>query len=164
MSTAMLSTATASPHRPVSSDKAGDAPRARHAVRPAADPPDDGLPEAVAGAVGKDAGEEPTARERGALARAVAEAARGVPGVADLVGGPGGQVVTHYPGGTVPGVRLLPDAVVVQVSMDRLPLVQAITETASAVATVLAAAGDHRRVDVVVADLADATLPPDGTR
>jgi hypothetical protein len=97
---------------------------------------------------------------RAALARAVAAAAAGTPGVAALVAGPGVPAVTHCPGGVVVGVALRGSAVSVHIRADRLPVVPVAGAVRDAVAAVLAAAGDPRQVQVVVEDITATELPP----
>lgn len=98
--------------------------------------------------------------DRGALARAVAAAAAATPGVARLAGGPGVQIATHYPGGTVVGVALTTDLVSVHLVVDRVPMEPVTTAVIAAVRAVLSALRDARRVQVVVEDVDDSALGP----
>lgn len=101
------------------------------------------------------AAEGVTVLDRGVLARAVAAAAGAAQGVAALVPGGGVPAVTQVPGDAIVGVALGGSAVSVHVVIDRLPLEPVVTGVAAAVATVLADAGDERRVEVVVEDVVD---------
>lgn len=97
--------------------------------------------------------------DRGALARSVAAAAQGVPGVARLTGGRGAvTAATHYPGGTVTGVRLTQEGVWVHIVAGRLPLVPLAEEVHRAVRAALNKAGDARAVELVVEDLDEHAL------
>ena len=87
------------------------------------------------------------------LAHAVADAARGVPGVADLHHRGVVEISTQFAGGKVLGVRLLPDRAEVHVVVDRGPVPAIADEVAAAVGRVLAAAGEPRPVTVVVDDI-----------
>ncbi len=100
----------------------------------------------------------PPRLDRGALARAVAEAAAGTPGVARLVAGAGVPAVTHCPGAVVVGVVLSGTEVSVHLCADRLPLAPVADAVAGSVGAVLAAAGDPRPVRVVVEDVTDTAL------
>ena len=93
----------------------------------------------------------------GVQADAVAAAAGTCPAVDGLCPGPWGGVVTYLPGRQVPGVRLADDHVVVSVrSRWGVPA----AEVAAQVRAAVTALAGSRRVDVVVADLAD----PDARR
>lgn len=97
--------------------------------------------------------------DHGATARAVAAAALAVPGVARLTGGRGAvTAVTHYPGGTVTGVRLAPAEVWVHIVVARLPLGPVVDHVRSAGRVVLDEMGDARAVEVVVEDLDESAL------
>ncbi len=83
---------------------------------------------------------------------AVADAARGCPAVSRLCSGPWGGVVSYLPGREVPGVRVARDHVVVSVcSRWGVPA----AELARQVRVALALLAGARRIDVVVADVAD---------
>lgn len=99
--------------------------------------------------------------DHGTTARAVAAAALGVPGVARLTGG-GGAVTaaTHYPGGTVTGVRLAPDKVWVHIVVGRLPLNPVADDVRRVGRGVLDDMRDGRAVEVVVEDLDESVLSP----
>lgn len=88
----------------------------------------------------------------------VADAARAVPGVTGLGGGPAGAVATYLPGRQVPGVRIDDDVVAVHVtvSLDR-PLMA----VAASVRAVVAPLARGRAVDVVIEDVEDAETGPD---
>lgn len=97
--------------------------------------------------------------DRGATARAVADAVLNVPSVARLTGGKGAvSAATHYPGGTVRGVRLGPDTVWVHIVVARLPLAPAADEARRAARSALDGMGDARTVDVVVEDIDEAAF------
>jgi hypothetical protein len=83
---------------------------------------------------------------------AVAAAARGCAAVDHLCSGAWGGVVTYLPGRQVPGIRVARDHVVVSVcSRWGVPA----SELARQVRAVLAPLTGARRIDVVVADVAD---------
>jgi hypothetical protein len=83
---------------------------------------------------------------------AVADAARTCPAVSRLCSGPWGGVVSYLPGREVPGVRVTRDHVVVSVcSRWGVPA----AELARQVRVALAPLAGARRIDVVVADVAD---------
>jgi hypothetical protein len=83
---------------------------------------------------------------------AVADAARRCPAVDRLCSGSWGGVVSYLPGREVPGVRVAPDHVVVSVcSRWGVPA----AELARQVRVALAPLTGARRIDVVVADVAD---------
>lgn len=83
---------------------------------------------------------------------AVADAARSCPAVSRLCSGPWGGVVSYLPGREVPGVRVARDHVVVSVcSRWGIPA----AELARQVRVALAPLTGARRIDVVVADMAD---------
>jgi hypothetical protein len=92
------------------------------------------------------------------LARSVADAVEAVPGVAGLHPGFGVEVSTFFSGGKVVGLSLTGDTVEVYVTLDRVPLRAVADDVAAAAARVLAAAGDQRPVNVVVADVTEAGL------
>ena len=83
---------------------------------------------------------------------AVADAAQGCPAVSRLCSGRWGGVVSYLPGREVPGVRVAADHVVVSVC-SRWGVPPA--ELARQVRVVLAPLTGARRIDVVVADVAD---------
>ncbi len=83
---------------------------------------------------------------------AVAAAARSCPAVNRLCSGPWGGVVSYLPGREVPGVRVTRDHIVVSVC-SRWGVQAA--ELARQVRVVLAPLAGARRIDVVVADVAD---------
>jgi hypothetical protein len=92
-------------------------------------------------------------------ADAVAAAARGCPAVDGLCPGAWGGVVTYLPGRQVPGVRLAGDHLVISVrSRWGVPA----NEVALQVRAAVAVLAGPRRIDVVVADMADrdAVNPP----
>ena len=83
---------------------------------------------------------------------AVAAAARGCPAVDDLCPGPWGGVVSYLPGREVPGVRVAHDHVVISVrGRWGVPVI----ELAGQVRAAVTGLAGPRRVDVVVADLAE---------
>ena len=92
------------------------------------------------------------------VARAVAEAALGVPGVAALSPGPGVEVSTQFSGGKVLGVRLVGDEVSVRITADRVPLPPVANQVSVAVRRVLSAMGDNRPVTVFIDDVTPAAL------
>jgi hypothetical protein len=84
---------------------------------------------------------------------AVAAAVRGCSGVDDLVSGDWGGVVSYLPGRQVPGVRVTDDHLVISVrSRWAVPA----ADLASQIRRALAPLVGPRRIDVVVADVADA--------
>ena len=87
------------------------------------------------------------------VARSVAEAVTAVPGVAALMPGTGIEVSTQFSGGKVLGVRRGGDEVEVHIKVDRAPLTAVANDVMAAARRVLAAAGDERRVLVVVEDV-----------
>ena len=88
---------------------------------------------------------------------AVAAAARGCAAVDHLCSGAWGGVVTYLPGRQVPGIRVARDHVVVSVcSRWGVPA----SELARQVRAVLAPLTGARRIDVVVADVADPDPSP----
>jgi hypothetical protein len=88
---------------------------------------------------------------------AVADAARGCPAVDRLYAGRWGGVISYLPGREVPGVRVASDHVVVSVcSRWGVPA----AELARQVCVVLAPLTGSRRIDVVVADVADPPATP----
>ena len=84
---------------------------------------------------------------------AVAAAARGCAAVDDLCPGTWGGVVSYLPGREVPGVRVTHDHVVISV---RGRWGVPVSELAGQVRAAVTGLAGPRRVDVVVADLADA--------
>jgi hypothetical protein len=90
---------------------------------------------------------------------AVAAAARGCPAVDDLCPGAWGGVVSYLPGRQVAGVRVAFDHVVISVrGRWGFPVSEMAAQVRAAVTGLVA----PRRVDVVVADLADADATPAG--
>jgi hypothetical protein len=85
-------------------------------------------------------------------ADAVAAAVRSCPAVDDLCPGAWGGVVTYLAGRQVPGVRLTPDHLVISV---RARWGVPAAEVAGQVRRAVAALAGPRRIDVVVADVAD---------
>lgn len=97
--------------------------------------------------------------DHGATARAVATAVLAVPGVARLTSGRGAvAAATHYPGGTVRGVRLSTDRVRVHIVVAQLPLRPVADEALRAARTVLDGMGDARKVEVVIDDVDESAL------
>ncbi len=92
------------------------------------------------------------------VARAVAEAACAVPGVAGLSSVGDVEISTQFAGGKVLGVRLRSDSAEVHIIAERVPLPPIADEVVRAVAAVLTAAGEPRPVTVVVADVATEAL------
>lgn len=92
------------------------------------------------------------------VARAVADAALAVPGVAGLSPGKGIEVSTQFSGGKVVGVRLTRDGVTVAIVADRVPLPEIANEVTATVRRVLSATGDDRPVTVVIDDLVPEAL------
>ncbi|BCJ76890.1 hypothetical protein CS0771_64340 [Catellatospora sp. IY07-71] len=83
---------------------------------------------------------------------AVAGAARACPGVAELLGGGLPEVATYLPGRRVLGVRVLDDAVELQVRADwGIP----VYEIGAAVQAAVAPLVGGRAVHVIVAELSD---------
>ena len=83
---------------------------------------------------------------------AVVAAARACAGVDELSSGPWGGVVSYLPGRQVPGVRVTSDHVVISVRARwGVPAAQLARQVRAAVAGLVA----PRRVDLVVADVAD---------
>jgi len=87
------------------------------------------------------------------VARAVADAALAVPGVAGLSPGRGVEVSTQFSGGKVLGVRFTADGVTIQIIADRVPLPPVASEVTASVRRVLSAMGDGRAVTVVIDDV-----------
>jgi hypothetical protein len=83
----------------------------------------------------------------------MADAARAVPGVADLSPGSPVEVSTQFAGGKVLGVRLRDDYAEVHIVANRAPLPEVARRVAHAVGAVLAAAGTPRPVTVVIEDV-----------
>jgi hypothetical protein len=83
---------------------------------------------------------------------AVAAAVRGCAGVDDLCSGAWGGVVSYLPGRQVPGVRVTADRLVVSV---RGRWGVPVAELASQIRLAVALLAGLRRIDVIVADLAD---------
>jgi hypothetical protein len=93
---------------------------------------------------------------------AVAAAARGCAAVDDLCPGAWGGVVCYLPGRQVPGVRVASDHVAVSV---RSRWGTPAAELARQVRAALAPLTGARRIDVVIADVADpAAAAPEPTR
>jgi hypothetical protein len=92
---------------------------------------------------------------------AVAVAARSCPAVDDLCPGNWGGVVSYLPGRQVAGVRVASDHVVISV---RGRWGFPVSEMAGQVRAAVTGLVGRRRVDVVVADLADADATPAGVR
>jgi hypothetical protein len=90
---------------------------------------------------------------------AVAAAARSCEAVDDLCPGPWGGVVSYLPGRQVAGVRVASDHVVISVrGRWGVPFAELARQVRSALAALVA----PRRVDVVVADLSEATAEAPG--
>jgi hypothetical protein len=87
---------------------------------------------------------------------AVAAAVRGCPGVQDLYGGPPELIVTYLPGRRVEGVRIDPQAVVVQV---RARWGASVSDLATQICTALDPLVPGRRIDILWADVADPPPP-----
>jgi hypothetical protein len=92
------------------------------------------------------------------LAKSVEHAVIATPGVAALHPGFDVEVATYYSGGKVVGLSLSGEAVDIYVTADRVPLRDVADDAAAAAAKVLAAVGDHRPVNVVVADVTESGL------
>jgi hypothetical protein len=92
------------------------------------------------------------------IAQSVADAVTAVPGVASLHPGFGVEVATQFSGGKLVGVRLSGEQVEVCLTADRGPLTAVADEAAAAAARVLHAVGDHRPVNVLVADVLPTAL------
>jgi hypothetical protein len=85
---------------------------------------------------------------------AVAAAVRHCPAVDDLYSGPRAEVVSYLPGRRVAGVRIAADHVVISVrGRWGIPVPELARQVRAALATLVG----PRRVDVVIADLADAS-------
>jgi hypothetical protein len=92
---------------------------------------------------------------------AVAAAARGCAAVDDLCSGAWGGVVSYLPGRQVAGVRVAGDHVVISVRARwGIPVSELAGQIRAAVTSLVA----PRRVDVVVADLAESDLAEPGAR
>ena len=91
-------------------------------------------------------------------ATAAAGAALDVPGVARLSAGSGVEVSTLYPGGRTLGIRLTDVGAQVHIVADQFDLNAVADQVRTAVARVLAAAGQPSTVDVVVEDVEPAAL------
>lgn len=87
---------------------------------------------------------------------AVAAAVRACPGVEALYSSKTASVASYLPGRQVAGVRVAADAVTVQV---RTAWAVPFPAVAARIQLAVAALGGGRRVDVVVADIADAPPP-----
>ena len=103
------------------------------------------------------------------LARAIGQAAREVPGVADLYAGNLGQIATYGPGGRVPGVRVRREAgqalVEIYLTISYVPALNllALAETVRShlYAELTRLAVDSvDTIDVVVADLVAEIVAP----
>jgi hypothetical protein len=92
------------------------------------------------------------------LAKAVEHAVIATPGVAALHPGFEIEVATYYSGGKVVGLNLVGDTVDIYLTADRVPLREVADDAAAAAARVLAAGGDHRPVNVVIADVTESGL------
>jgi hypothetical protein len=88
-------------------------------------------------------------------ADAVAAAVRGCPAVDGLCRGAWGGVVTYLPGRQVPGVRLAADHLVISV---RSRWGAPAAEVAAQIRAATAALAGPRRIDIVIADVADADV------
>ncbi|MFC0531719.1 hypothetical protein [Phytohabitans kaempferiae] len=97
------------------------------------------------------------------LAVAVRDAVSAVPGVGRVGSESTVEVGTQYPGGKVPGVRLVGDTVEVHLVVDRLPLQPVVRQARAAARVVLSAAGDPRPVTIVVTDVPDDFVLADST-
>jgi len=84
----------------------------------------------------------------------MADAARAVPGVADVSSGSPVEVSTQFAGGKVLGVRLRDEFAEVHIVANRAPLHEVAEKVAQAVGSVLAAAGQPRPITVVIDDIA----------
>ena len=100
-----------------------------------------------------------TTVDRVAVARAVAAAVTGLPGVARLSAGSVVESATHHAGGKIVGVTVGHQAVTVCLVAASLPLPALIDRTRAAVAGALAGLGATRRVDIVIDDVEIARLP-----
>ncbi len=93
---------------------------------------------------------------------AVAAAVRACPSVDDLCAGSWGGVVSYFAGRQVAGIRVSPDHVLISIRARwGVPVAELAGEVRGAVAALVA----PRRVDIVVADLAEAparTVPEPG--
>jgi hypothetical protein len=87
------------------------------------------------------------------LAASIADAVTAVPGVAGLTGGPAVEVATLFAGGKVVGLRVADDEVEIHIVADQAPFWAVADEAAAAALRVLSAAGEDRRVQVVVDDV-----------
>jgi hypothetical protein len=94
-----------------------------------------------------------TRPDRRTLAAAVADAATAVPGVVRLSAGSGVEVGVQFAGGTIHGIALQPEAVVVHVVIDRFPLGAVVEPVRSAAQDALRQLGDPRSVEIVVDDV-----------
>jgi hypothetical protein len=92
------------------------------------------------------------------LARSVEQAVVATPGVAALHPGFAVEVATYYSGGKVVGLSLSGETVDIYVTADRVPLREVADAAGAAAAKVLAAVGDNRPVNVVVADVTESGL------
>jgi len=92
------------------------------------------------------------------LAKSVEHAVIATPGVAALHPGFGVEVATHYSGGKVVGLNLGGDTVDISLTAARVPLRQVADDAGAAAARVLAAVGDQRPVNVVIADVTESGL------
>ncbi|TQL76353.1 hypothetical protein FB566_1880 [Stackebrandtia endophytica] len=97
--------------------------------------------------------------QRGRLAQALRDAVTAVPGVSRLVGSGVVEVAAQFPGGKVPGVDMGGDAPAVYIAVSRLPVAPVAEAALSAAEQAMSAAGDDRRVRIVVADLDVDSLP-----
>jgi hypothetical protein len=92
------------------------------------------------------------------LAKSIEDAVIATPGVAALHPGFDVEVATYYSGGKVVGLSLSGDTVDIYVTADRVPLRAVADDAAAAAAQVLAAVGDQRPVNIVVADVTESGL------
>lgn len=100
-----------------------------------------------------------TVMRRGRLAQALRDAVIAVPGVSRLVGSGAVEVAAQFPGGKVPGVDLGADTPAVYIAVSRLPVGPVAEWALRAAQEAMAAAGDDRPVQIVVADLDVDSLP-----
>ena len=98
--------------------------------------------------------------DRGRLAHALREAVGRVAGVSRLVADGPVETAAHYPGGTVPGVGLCGDELLIRIAVTRLPVEPVASQAVRAARRVLDQAGDDRPVHVVVADIDIDRLEP----
>jgi hypothetical protein len=87
---------------------------------------------------------------------AVAAAVRGCPDVLDLHAGPPQLVATYLPGRRIEGVRIDPEAIAVQV---RARWGAPVSDLSAQIRAALAPLAPGRRIDIVLADVADPPPP-----